>query len=426
MRIGEFFIALGFEVKGKEDLEKTDQGMQKLEFSGLKLVAAVTAMNAAFYAMIATAVEAGSVLQKFALTTGLSTDELQRWQLAAIKGNVAADTIAKSISAIQKARAGIAFGNAEAAAPWLLLGIDPRQDPFKVFDQLQRKIQSMDPAIAKKILGDMGLSEDVLVLIKQGGLARGNLPKSLTITTEETTNLMGLGAAWKEMLFSLGQFLTRFGAQFAAPFTEVLKQVTRFMGGAGRFIDWLEGGSKAAEIFMQAMIAMVVVMTGLGIAAGVLILGPFGVFAATILIMVGALATLVLLIQDFWTACRGGKSAFDWNDNLLLSVKNVEALSLAITVLLDAWDRLVTAVKSGKGVLSVLGDIGAAAGGDPSRLIGNALLDKNSLTNQNIQTNHIQVSVPAASNPHETGRDVGRSASRQISDAFGQLPAPSR
>lgn len=117
MKIADFFVALGFEVKGKEEVDKTDQAVGKLEFSSLKLLAGVTALNAAFYAMMTTAVDAGVALQKFALTTGLSSEELQKWQLTAVRGNVAAAQMAEAIGAVQKARAAIAFGNAEAAAP---------------------------------------------------------------------------------------------------------------------------------------------------------------------------------------------------------------------------------------------------------------------------------------------------------------------
>lgn len=428
MKIADFFIALGFDIKGAPDVDKAQQSVQKLELGSIKLLAVVGGLNAAFYAMMTKAVEAGTALQKFALTTGLSTDELQKWELAAAKGNVAAGEMTNAIGAIQKARAAIAFGNAEAAAPWMLLGIDPRQDPFKVLEQLRLQVLKLDPAIAKQKLSEMGFGDNMLYLMKQPGFGqRGANDQRMIINPEEQERLSKLGAAWKEFLLTVDRVLTKFAASaFAETLTEIVKQLTGAVKVLGAFANWLEKGSDLAWIVTGALIALAVAMTGIGLAAGVLMLGPFGVFAATILIMAAALGTLVFLIQDFWVACRGGKSAFDWNDNLILSVKNVEALSLAITVLLDTWDRLVIAVKSGKGVLNLLGDIGRAAQGDASGLVGAALMDKNSLTNQNIQTNHINVTVPAGGDAHATGHEVGKGASRQISDAFGQLPLPSR
>lgn len=426
MKIADFFIALGFQVKGKEDVDKADQSVQKLEFSSLKLLAGVTAVNAAFYAMITKAVEAGVSLQRFALTTGLSTDELQRWQLTAVRGNVAAGTMVQAIDAIQKARAALAFGDTEPSAPWMLLGLDPREDPIKVLQKLQEQIVRLDPAIAKNVLGRLGLSEDLYYLMRQPNFGKSSLAKNMIVSPEEVNNLAKLGSAWREFLFTFGQVMTRFASQFAEPLAAILKQFTQFLALGARFVDWLESGSKGAEYMMYALLGLLVVVTGLGIALGILALGPVGAFVGLLGIMAVALGGIVVLIQDFWVACEGGKSAFDWGDGLLLTVKNVEALSLAITVLIDTWDRLVAAVKSGKGVLDILGDIGAAAGGNPSALVGAALMDKNSLTNQNIQTNHINVSVPAGSGAHETGREVGRGASRQISDAFGQMPLPSR
>lgn len=427
MKIADFFIALGFEVKGKEDVEKVDQAVGNLEFKSLKLLAGVTALNAAFYAMIAKAVEAGVTLQKFALTTGLSTDELQRWQLTAVRGNVAAASMAQALGAIQKARAAIAFGNAEAAAPWMLLGIDPRQDPFKVLEQLRQQVLKLDPAIARQKLSEMGFSDDILYLMRQPGFGRGNLAKNLTVSPEEATNLAKLGSAWREFLFTLGQFATRFSAQFAEPLAEILKQMTRFLALGGRFVNWLEGGTIGARYMMYALLGLLVVVTGLGIALGILALGPVGAFVGLLAIMAIALGGLVLLIQDFWVACRGGKSAFDWNDGLLLTVQNVERLAHAMQWAMDVWEKFQKKTNEGKGLgWSLFKQMNQNSwDGDghpmfewhrPSWMGGG----------DTTQTNHINVTVPAAGDAHATGAAVGRSAARQISDAYGQMPLPSK
>lgn len=425
MKIADFFISLGFEVKGKEDLENVDKGMAKAEFSGLKLLAGVTALNAAFYAMITKAVEAGTNLQRFALTTGLSAQELQKWQLTAVRGNVAAEQMATAIGAVQKARAAIAFGDSAAAAPWMLLGIDPRQDPFKVLQQLQAQIMKLDPAIARQKLNEMGFSDDIFYLMRQNGFGRGNLAKNLTVSSEEVNNLAHLGGAWKEFLFTLGQVATRFSAQFAEPFAAVLTQLTRFLSLGGRFVDWLEGGSTAARNTMYALLALVVVVTGLGVALSLLALGPVGAIVGVLGIMIASVTTITLLIQDFWVACAGGKSAFDWNDGLLLTVANVNALAQAIQFFIFLWDEAIEKIKTGKGLFSFGGDILKAAGGDASGLIGRYAMDQAGPTTNAQQTNNLHMHIQASQEAHQMGRDVGRIVTRHISDAFGQMPLPS-
>ena len=179
MKIADFFVSLGFDLKGKENVDQAQTSVLHLENASLKLLAGVTAVNTAFYAMMTLAVDTGVALQRFALTTGISSTELQQWQLMAVKGNVAAGKIAESIMAIQKAQAALMFGDSSAASPWILLGIDPRQDPMKMLEQLQKRIVGMNPAIAGKILGDMGLSQDLYYLMKQQNFGRGGLDRRL-------------------------------------------------------------------------------------------------------------------------------------------------------------------------------------------------------------------------------------------------------
>lgn len=422
MKIADFFIALGFDIKGAPDVEKTDQAVQKLEVSSLKLLAVTTALNAAFYAMMKNGVEVGLVLQRFALTTGLSTQELQRNELAAVRGNVAARSMAEALGTIQKARVAIAFGNGEAAAPWMLLGIDPRQDPFKVLEALRQRILSLDPAIARQKLSEMGFGDDIMFLLKQPGAFGGaRLDRRLIVSDEEAKRLASLGAAWKEFLFTVGQVGARFAAQFAEPLAAVLNQLSKALVAVGRFVDWLDRGSAGADAFKYAVLGLLVVMGGLNAALGLLIIGPVGAFVGLLAIMAVALGTLVLLIQDFWVQCRGGKSAFDWNENLLFTVRNVERLARAIEWCIAQWHKLsglnfggtlAFAQGGGFGSIALPPNLGAPAGGAASGPV--------------TQTNSITNNINGAGDPHAVGREVGRSTTRQVSDAFAQMPLPAR
>ncbi len=426
MKIADFFISLGFDIKGAPEVAKTEQSVAKLELSSVKLLAVTTGLNAAFYTMIRTAVDAGVALQRFALTTGLPVDQLQQFQLAAARGNVQASQLAIAIGAIQKARAQIAFGNAEAAAPWMLLGIDPRQDPFKVLEQLRQQVLKLDPAIARQKLGEMGFSEDVLFLLRQPGFGRGALDRRLTISDEESKRLAALGGAWKELLFLFGQAGARFASQFAEPLAAVLKQLSQGLLLIGRFVDWLDRGSAGATAFKYGVLALVTVLTGLNLALGLLILGPAGAIVALLGIMAALFGGLVLLIQDFWVAARGGKSAFDWNDGLILTIKNVDRLARAIEWFITKWDAAAAKIRAGAGAFGWAADIlGAATPGGAGPLVGRIAGAIAGDTNAN-QTNHINVNVQGGNDPHNTGREVGRGAARQISDAFGQMPLPSR
>lgn len=433
MKIAEFFIALGFDIKGAPEMQRAREGVAGLDASSVRLLAGVTALNGAFYAMLALAGEVGSGLKKFSVITGQSTDELQKWQAAAVKGDVAARSIVGAIDAIQKAQAAIAFGNSEAAAPWMLLGIDPRQDPFKVLEQLRLKIRTLDPAIGRNIFGQLGLSEDLLFLLRSpdgGGLAR-----SLVVRPEEADSMFRVAAAWRELVFNLKQAGTRLFAQFGPEIEAVLKNISRLLAAGAQLADWLAKGSEGAIAFKYAAIALGVALTGLNIAIGLFALGPFGVFVGLLGSLSVILTGLVVLIQDFWTACKGGKSAFDWNDGLILTVKNVERLAFWMGHVND----MMVALKAhnAKEFFSAGGDFLKPINEMMKYAYGYGFVrdfvkwnwgpGSNGGSSSQTTVGDINVTMQGTTPDWgAAGRQVGRSIMRELSDSLGQSPVPGK
>lgn len=415
MRIADFFISLGFDIKGAPDVEKTDKAVKGLEFSSLKLLAGVTALNAAFYGMMMVAAEAGVRLQKFSVNTGLSSVELQGWQYRAERANVAGRDMTTAIMAIQKARAAIAFGDASAAAPWMLLGIDPRQNPFKVLEALRLEILKLDPAIARLKLSEMGFGEDMFYFLKNVG--SGGLPKDLIVSPEESARLEKLAGAWRVFLFTLQQVGTRFAAEFAEPIAETVKMLTRALELAGRFVSWLGGGSEGATAFKYALIAIVVALSGLNIAAGILMLGPFGALVGTLGAMAVLVGGLTLLLQDLWVAAHGGKAAFEWMEETKTLVLVLEQMFKDLLENIEKFEKFAKEHKFGF-------DFAATLLGNPVPMF-KEISERRAAWDVS-QTNHITNNINGAQSPASTGREVGRSVNRAVSDAFGQMPLPAR
>lgn len=425
MKIADFFVALGFDVRGGgKELEEADRGIAGLERRSLGLLAGVTALNAAWYGLLATASSLGVGLQRFTALTGQSASELQRWQFAAARGNVEAKSIVEAIEAIQRARTAIAFGNAEAAAPWMLLGLDPRKDPFAVLDQLREKIKSLDPAIARNVLGRMGLSEDLLFLFRQPGFGLRQ-ERGIVVSAEESRRMAGLAAAWSQFLLTLRAVGTRFAAQFAEPLAESLKALQHALVLGGKFVDWVDRGSRGATAFRYVILGLVVALTGLNIVAGLLALGPFGIFVGYLGTMATLLASLVLLVQDFWTACKGGKSAFNWNEDLILTVANVERLARAIQWVIDLWGEIKRdPIRMGK----VFRDFDVEA---MKYVSGYGFLRDFSKWNwpgapASMAGANISQSFNFGPGFSGSASDVGRTTKRAVSDAMAQTPLATR
>ena len=92
---------------GVEVTVGVELGVGVLVLVGVRVAVAVNAINYAFLAMVNRATDAAVVMKNFALATGLSADELQRWRAAADPQDVDAKELDQTISSLQKQMAEI-------------------------------------------------------------------------------------------------------------------------------------------------------------------------------------------------------------------------------------------------------------------------------------------------------------------------------
>lgn len=430
MKVAELFVSLGFQIEGRQELETVDRNLGRAELSALALLAAVAAVNAAFLAMMNRAVDAAVGLDMFAKTTGESTQELQQWQAMAAKSNVSATAVTEAIKNIQHVRSEIALGNVDASSPWFLLGIDPRQDPIKVLGRLKDAIKDLDPAIARNLIGRMGFGDDILYLLKQNKSLG-----SLFVNDRDRDRLTSLGGAWKNFLFNLTTSATSFSATFASGLERIVEFLNRGVMLLDRFVGWLNSGTSAANTMKTGLIGLVALVGVLGVAlAGIaailgvikaitlaLELSPIGIALTAILLVVGglalALAALILLIEDFWTQASGGKSRYDWNENLILSIRNVERLAkafewvIANQAKIKDWSLNFNPFIPGAGAIS-------------GWLNGPSVKPQGFPGARGDTTVDVDIHVDGSQDPVTTGREVGKSVKREISDAFGAMALP--
>lgn len=428
MKIADFFVALGFDIKGETTLTRVDHNLKKAEINALALLAGVTALNAAFYAMVGAATGAAVALTKFNLATGQSADELQRWQYAGRLANVQANEMTDAFKAIQEAQTKLRL-TGEGAAPFQFFGLSVNQSVPSLLKKLHEVIQTGDVGASRMMASQLGISENVFQFLRQSNLGLTEYNAKLTLSTE---NLLKLNRAWQSIVASLEMIRNRFAETFAGPLTAAARVIKFMVDSLGVFVVWLGKATPGATALRWALFGIVLALGALFVILSgvVLILGAFLIAVkaltvasvplllaiAPIVIVLGlmavALGTAIVLIQDFWTQIAGGKSAFDWNDNLLLTVKNVERLARAIEWVLDNWKKL--------SIISALINPG----------VGIGMLQAQSAVTNGVrglpanyqQTNDIKITVDGAKDPKATGIQVHRSLNRAISDASRQIP----
>ena len=274
MKLGEFFVQLGVDADSMS-VKDFVSAIGDLDLTAAGAVAALVEVGRKLADMTGEAMRAAAGYRIFTAETGLSAQELQRWQLAAERVNVSADAVASSITAVQRNLAEIRMGRGNIS-PFQLLGIDPNQDAFGVMRAVREKLLT-HPEIgrtqATNIIAQMGFDPQMMAL--------------LTSTNEQfdrLTRYIGIMSGSQEGSFlRLKQILVEFG--------QLLHFLT--MSLIARFVDHLlfmyDGFQRLIEQSQAFRIAIAAIAAPLALLAA-----PF--------------AALILVLDDLATYFEGGDS----------------------------------------------------------------------------------------------------------------------
>lgn len=321
MKLGEFFVALGFQLEGEQALDKVDMKLDDLASGAAKALAGVASLTAGMGLMLKQALETANGFRQFALATGLSSQELQRWQSLAEQAGIDAGELAQGVKTLQQATADIAMGRGNVA-PWQLLGIAPSRNPFDTLRDIRRAIEGLDPAIARTVVSEMGLGEGMLNILRMSSDQFESLNRNFVRTQGQIDQLNKINSLWAQYAFQIKSVKD----QLVAALVPVLQPVLRLMilvnEKMASFTQWLNKSSVGAKIvkgILVVLITAVVTLTA-GLTALLAILGAVAATMAFMEIAMGpwlgiltlitiAVAALVLVMDDFITGAQGGKSA---------------------------------------------------------------------------------------------------------------------
>jgi hypothetical protein len=272
MKVGEFFVQLGVTADSKnlKDFVKNISSMT-LETAGA--IAAISGVTYKLGQLASEAINASIGFEMFTSQTGLSWQELQKWQIAAELANVSAESVSSSITGLQRQLADISMGRGNAA-PFMMLGINPRsKNAFEVLDQLREKIRGMDSMRATNLITQMGLSPDMMQVLRMSNSEFSKLTKTYH----------GLSSAQEQQFIRAKRSMTEFGL--------VIREL-----GTGFLANLLMGLEKLIKLITELpgdssdLIATLVAIT------------------AAIFPMTAAIAALLLLLEDLSVYAAGGES----------------------------------------------------------------------------------------------------------------------
>lgn len=453
MKIAELFIALGFKVQGQGAFDTVKGEIKHAAIDATKLTIAVNAVNFALLALMATGTKAAVVLKNFGAQTGLSRGELQKWSHEAEVNDVAADELRATIVGLQDARAAFALGEPQAVGAWSLLGVDPRQDPFKVLDELRARLKGIeDVGVARNLAERVGISSNVFALLRSSNDEFAKWRKNFEVTKQQEDRLIRLNRAWKDLRFNLTAIRIQFAAALAPALSLVARGLAWVTDKIAIFNAWLNSSvavgrafrfvlGALAIAFLLAGAAIAVVAAGLAaLSAAMVLLSPaflavlplIAEAALTFGVLLGFILAVVLAVDDMIASFTGGKAVTrtigEW-------LAEFEAVRWTIEKIIEAWELAVKGFKAGgkifedyfggffesrdaasqRGLTENRGaawfaprNVGRTGGGGGSWN----------------QENNVTIQVDGARSPEATAKAVGRSVADEIKGAAYQLPVP--
>lgn len=342
--VDELVTLLSFKTSpGTEKAIKSiKDGIDTLKSEVTKWAAAATAAGAATSAFLLSASDKAIELQKLSQSTNLSTDSLQQWQYAAEAVGASSAAVTSDLESLLKTMSSPIPGELNMELMMLGVSVHNASGQLRGADEVLKdvgdKLNKMSSARAVQWAERVGISNDTLMLLKQGRQGLSELFEEAqlvgAIIPEDAINR---GAELSKSIKTLKTVFQALGNSIALSFAPNLKKVVdnfkQFLinnadfvrqglgitidgvsRGFGRFWDILVKIKDGFVALLQPMQPFLKNMDAVKIVAG-LVTGALAGFLALMAPAIiqfaavgAAIAGVSLVIEDFITWLQGGES----------------------------------------------------------------------------------------------------------------------
>lgn len=249
--IGEFFVSLTVDAAGG-GLVVSDlvQNFGALEIATLAEIGLLWEMAVRMAAIVDEGVKMSLGLEQFTMHTGISAQELQKWQIVAAQSHATAEDVTQSMENVTKGLRQIALGeNTPLLKALQFLGIEAQDASGKLkdADQLMGEIRhrlgvvTKDAGMQELILGWAGINanlRETLLLSDDAFKSRSGTAHGMTKGQEDAFDaardkMVAIGLVAKDITTDIGAWLVKTDG-FVSSLTAVLetmRAVRKFMEG---------------------------------------------------------------------------------------------------------------------------------------------------------------------------------------------------
>lgn len=321
MTVAELFARIG--IKADDSQVKRFMGSMKVAKIGMIALSAAAAGTALAIKKITTEAMASAVaLKQFEVETGASAQELQKWQSVAEQTNQSAESVSNAIKSIVANQEKIKLGQGNISG-FQLLGIDPRQDPFKILEDLRVKTKGLSDGMKKNILQQMGVGVGLLQTLE---LTREQFDamsaKAFIISPQAIETLNKTKASVDLASRGIKYMKAQIAVGLSPQIEKLTKSFIKFMKVNEKgIIEGFKKGFTFVEKFTTAIMragSMIntIVTNTIGWEGAILALaGAFVILNATLIasplgMITAGIIALMLVLEDLYVFSKGGDSVF--------------------------------------------------------------------------------------------------------------------
>jgi hypothetical protein len=270
MQLGEFFIALGFDVDDKK-LKGFHENIKDLGKDFLKISAVAAGTVYAINKFVAGGVEAATTLRNFNAETGNSIEALQKWQVGSVLTNAAAsaDQVTASFQSMASSIADVTMGKGNAGA-YAMLGISDVRG-MDVGDAMEELRANFDANVAQwglpqtvNLMRDVGFDPAMLQALKLTRKEFNKLVDSKFLDAESREKLIKLGDAISKAKLDFKLFKDQLSADIAPKLIEYLETAMPIIedfqesiaAAHDAFTNWTSGLTETQLGALKAFAAM--------------------------------------------------------------------------------------------------------------------------------------------------------------------------
>ena len=349
----------------RRETERLDSTAQQVTSTLKRLVAGVASFAAArraFSAIINTATQMDA-LANSAAAVGASAAGMARLAYATDLAGVNASEMDSALKGVRQSAAQAAAGSGAGVKAWRMIGISTRdengnlKDTTRLIDELGAKFAQMDEGRAQALGKMLKMTPAVIGALRSGMMdyarefdqALGNMTPSFDEAVKAAQRLHSAQSRLVRIMSLLWQGIaSRFFEPFAKAFDSLRQTIIINQGALVRFgaavlqplALLLSGFAEAVGVVSNALTVLTGVFDALGpvsqtvlqtllwgaaayaLALHKVTLAQIAAAATNPFVLIGAAITAVmLLLDDFAVAMRGGKTYFDWTPAIKFAEK---------------------------------------------------------------------------------------------------------